>query len=83
MLVKAEQLTKGQILKVNLERVQDRLPEKLLRQLMDDPSGRWWGGYKLVDGNSFALILELKDGTKSWFFEDELSIEKTGGQLSA
>ena len=29
-------------------------------------------GYKMVDGNSFGLVLELSNGSTSWFFENEL-----------
>ena len=26
----------------------------------------------MVDGNAFGLVLELEDGSISWFFENEL-----------
>ena len=70
-MVQAENLIKGQKLRVKLETVKDRLPKKILRQLIIDSHGKLIG-YKMVDGNNFGLVLELGDGSTSWFFEDEL-----------
>ncbi len=72
-MIKAENLLKGQRLLIDLNRVKDRLPKDLLMKISKDPSGIWWGGYKMVDGNCFGLIIELADGSKPWFFEEELS----------
>ncbi len=74
-MVKGINLERGQILRVDIEKVGDRLPEKLFSMLLENPYGRWMGGYKMVDANSFGLILEFRDGTKSWFFEEELSYD--------
>ena len=71
-MVKAELLIKGQNLKVNLDQVKDRLPKDLVEQLTNNPYGRLVG-FKMVDGNSFGLVLKLADGNESWFFEKELS----------
>ncbi len=71
-MIRSENLVKGQKLKVNLDIVQDRLPQKLMRQLSLDPYGKLIG-YKMVDGNNFGLVLELSNGDTSWFFEEELS----------
>ena len=71
-MVQAETLIQGQRLRVNLDKVQDRLPKSVIKQLTIDPLGKLVG-YKMVDGNSFGLVLELSNGTTSWFFENELS----------
>ena len=71
-MISAEDLVKGQKLKVELDAVKDRLPKKLLNQLTINPYGKLVG-YKMVDGNEFGLVLELSNGNKSWFFERELS----------
>ena len=71
-MIQAENLVKGQTLKINLKEVKDRLPQTLLKQLTIEPFGKLVG-YKMVDGNRFGLVLELTNGTKSWFFENELS----------
>ena len=75
-MINAKLLVKGQQLRVNLDRVKDRLPEELLRKLIEHPFGKWCGGYKMVDANAFGLILELEDGTQSWFFEEELEVQQ-------
>ena len=71
MIEDTSRLVKGQRLKVDLQQVKDRLPFQLLDQLEIDP----WGilvGYKMVDGNQFGFVLELGNGTKNWFFQNEL-----------
>ena len=71
-MIDSQNLTKGQRLKVDLEQVKDRLPKNIFKQLTVDPCGKLVG-YKMVDGNSFGLVLELTNGIKSWFFEHELA----------
>ncbi len=59
---------------IDLDEVRDHLPIELMNKLGDDP----WGvvvGYKITDGQSFGMVLELSDGSKNWFFNDELQIE--------
>ena len=71
-MLRAETLTKGQMLRINLEQVQDRLSKKIVEQVILNPFGKLVG-YKMVDGNRFGLVLELSNGSTSWFFENELS----------
>ena len=61
----------GSTVKVNLGKVKDRIPVKLLNQLSDDPRGRVVD-YKMTDGLGIGVILKLSDGSTSWFFEDEV-----------
>ena len=61
----------GSTVKVNLDKVRDRIPVKLLNQLSDDPRGRVVD-YKMTDGLGIGVILKLSDGSTSWFFEDEV-----------
>ncbi len=70
-MINSANLVPGQKLKVKLECVRDRLPKTIIKQLNIDPRGRLVG-YKMVDGNAFGLVLELANGTQSWFFEQEL-----------
>ena len=74
-MVRAEELLKGQKLRVDLDRVRDRLPSNLSIQLKSDPYG-YLVGFKMVDGNSFGLVLRFEAGHTSWFFEDELYLEE-------
>ena len=64
-------LIKGQLLKVDLRNLNDRLPLDLLNKLSNDPIGKLIG-YKMVDGNQFGLVLKLNIGITQWFFEQEL-----------
>ena len=72
MIIDSTKLKKGQLLKVNKEKVQDRLPRKIIKEIDLNPIGKLIG-YKMVDGNQFGLALEFSNGKCSWFFEDELS----------
>ncbi|KGG12685.1 MULTISPECIES: DUF2862 domain-containing protein [Prochlorococcus] len=72
MIKDSSKLKNGQILRVEVCKVQDRLPSKLLKELSKNSLGKLIG-YKMVDGNQFGLVLELVAGTNQWFFEDELS----------
>ena len=75
-MINSEEISHGQILKVDLQKLKDRLPTKLNNVLKENPYGKWLGGYKMVDGNNFALVLELVDGSNYWFFENELKVKE-------
>ncbi len=74
MIKDSSKLYKGQNLRVDLNRVRDRLPAKLIDQLSSDPLGQLIG-YKMVDGNQFGLAIQFSNGKVAWFFEDELLTE--------
>ena len=62
----------GSKIKINIERVRDRIPSYLIDQLSEDPRGTVID-YKMTDGGGVGLVLKLKDGSQNWFFEDEVS----------
>ena len=62
----------GSKIKINIERVKDRIPSYLINQLSEDPRGTVID-YKMTDGRGIGLVLKLKDGSQNWFFEDEVS----------
>ena len=69
---KAPSLTKiGSKIKVVVDKVRDRIPAKLLNQLIKDPRGKVLD-YKMTDGRGIGVILEFSNGIKCWFFEDEI-----------
>ena len=70
-MIRVETIEKGEKLLIDIALVRDRLPSSLLQLLNLDPFGVWLGGFKIVDGG-VGLVLELKDGTKYWFYEEEL-----------
>ena len=63
----------GSKIKINIERVRDRIPSSLIEQLTKDPRGTVID-YKMTDGRGgIGLIIKMNDGSKNWFFEDEVS----------
>ncbi len=62
----------GSTVKVNLDKVRDRIPSKLLNQLTDNPRGKVLD-YKMTDGYGIGLILKFSDGSTSWFFAEEIN----------
>ena len=63
----------GSKIKINIERVRDRIPSDLIDQLSQDPRGTVID-YKMTDGRgAIGLVLKMNDGSKHWFFEDEIS----------
>ena len=72
MIKDSSKLIKGQILKVDLLKVNDRLSKELVLKLKKCPTGKLVG-YKMVDGNQFGLVVKFTDGEINWFFEKELS----------
>ena len=73
MIKDSSTLQKGQILRVEINEVKDRLPKSILEIIRKEPVVELVG-YKMVDGNSFGLVLEFPNSVKSWFFEDELHL---------
>tara|TARA_Y100001968_G_scaffold314963_2_gene341023 strand:+ start:20766 stop:20993 length:228 start_codon:yes stop_codon:yes gene_type:complete len=70
---KPETLTRiGSKIKVNLDKVRDRIPANLIAQLESNPSGTV-KDYKMTDGiGGIGVVLEFNNGQKHWFFEDEI-----------
>ena len=72
MISDSSKLKKGQLLEVDLNNLNDRLPIDLIAKLKKDPLGKLVG-YKMVDGNQFGLVVKLNIGVTQWFFEQELT----------
>ena len=72
MIKDSSTLQKGQILRIEIDEVKDRLPQNILELIKKEPTVELVG-YKMVDGNQFGLVVKLKNGQISWFFEKELS----------
>ena len=73
MIKDSSTLQKGQILRIEINEVKDRLPRNILELVKKEPTVELVG-YKMVDGNQFGLVVKLKNGQISWFFEKELSV---------
>ena len=72
MIKDSSTLQKGQILRVEINEVKDRIPQTILEIIKVDPAVELVG-YKMVDGNEFGLVVKMKNGEINWFFEKELS----------
>ncbi len=72
MIRDSSTLQKGQLLRVEINEVKDRLPQNILEDIKKEPIVELVG-YKMVDGNEFGLVVKLNNGEINWFFEKELS----------
>ncbi len=71
-MAKAATLTRiGSNVRVQVDQVRDRIPGKLLKKLKENPRGKVVD-YKMTDGTDIGLVLELSDGSTSWFFNEEI-----------
>ena len=73
MIEDSTTLKKGQSLKIEINEVNDRLPQNILEMIKNEPIVELVG-YKMVDGNQFGLVVKLYNGEINWFFEKELSL---------
>jgi len=58
--------------KVRVTRVRDRIPADLVAALKADPIGTV-RDFKMTDGTGVGVVVELGNGSTSWFFEDEVT----------
>ena len=61
----------GSKVKINFEKVKDRLPTKLVEQITSNPKAAIVG-YKMTDGRGIGLILKFDSGQENWFFPEEI-----------
>ena len=57
--------------KVRVTRVRDRIPQDMVNLLKSDAFGTVTE-FRTVDGKGIGVVVELSDGSSSWFFEDEI-----------
>jgi len=72
MIKDSTKLKKGQMLKIEINEVKDRLPKNIIDMIREDSKVELIG-YKMVDGNQFGLVVKMNNGEVNWFFENELS----------
>lgn len=58
--------------KIRITRVRDRIPQSLVDLLKTDSSGTV-KEFRTVDGKGIGVVVDLSDGSTSWFFEDEIT----------
>ncbi len=62
----------GSKIKINLEQVKDRIPNSFRNVLKTEPRCTLID-FKMTDGMGIGVIVELSDGTRGWFFSDEIT----------
>lgn len=61
----------GSKVKININKVKDRLPAKLIDQISSNPRVVTTG-YKMTDGRSIGITVKLQNGKENWFFPEEI-----------
>ena len=61
----------GSKVKININKVKDRLPAKLIDQISSNPRVITTG-YKMTDGRSIGITVRLQNGEVNWFFPEEI-----------
>ena len=61
----------GARIKIDLDKVKDRISSNLIKKISSDPRGTVID-YKMTDGGGVGVVVKLADGTKNWFFENEV-----------
>ena len=61
----------GSKIKININKVKDRLPSKLIDKISSNPKAII-SGYKMTDGRSIGITARFQDGSENWFFPEEL-----------
>ncbi len=61
----------GSKVKININKVKDRLPAKLIDQISSNQRVLITG-YKMADGRSIGVTAKLQNGEENWFFPEEI-----------
>ena len=61
----------GSKVKININKVKDRLPAKLIDQISSNPRVAITG-YKMTDGRGIGITVKFQNGEENWFFPEEI-----------
>ena len=61
----------GSKIKININKVKDRLPAKLIDQISSNPRAMI-SGYKMTDGGGIGITAKLQNDEENWFFPEEI-----------
>ena len=75
-----DKLQIGNTVKVNLELSRDRLSKETINAI-NISSKCTISDFKITDGKGIGVILNLSNGKKEWFFENEIEILDENGNV--
>ncbi len=68
----------GDSVKINLELSKDRLKKDIIDAIKVSSVGKI-SDFRITDGKGIGVVLQLSNGKKQWFFEDEIDIIDENG----
>ena len=71
----------GNSVKVNLEQSKDRLTKDII-DAINISSVATISDFKITDGKSIGVVLQLSNGKEQWFFEDEIDLLDENGNVT-
>ena len=70
----------GNSVKVNLELSKDRLDRDIIDAISISSIGKI-SDFRITDGKGIGVILQLSNGKKQWFFEEEIDLLDENGNV--
>ena len=70
----------GNPVQVNLEQSKDRLTKDII-DAINISSVAKISDFKITDGKSIGVVLQLSNGKEQWFFEDEIDLLDENGNV--
>ena len=70
----------GNSVQVNLELSKDRLTKEIIDAINVSSVGKI-SDFRITDGKGIGVVLQLSNGKKQWFFEDEIDLLDENGNL--
>ena len=70
----------GSSVKVNLEFSKDRLSKEVIEAINISSIGKI-SDFRITDGKSIGVVLQLSNGKEQWFFEDEIDLLDDNGNV--
>ena len=70
----------GNTVQVNLEQSKDRLTKDII-DAINISSVAKISDFKITDGKSIGVVLQLSNGKEQWFFEDEIDLLDENGNV--
>ena len=70
----------GSSVQVNLELSKDRLNKEIIDAINVSSLGKV-SDFRITDGKGIGVVLQLSNGKKQWFFEDEIDLLDENGNV--